>query len=307
MNVREWALIIYTILVQMAVGSFVVLGIVHFFANRKAGAEQADRLSDRALLAIGPVIVLGILASLGHLGNPINAPRAVTNIGSSWLSREIFFTMLFMALGAIFAFLQWRKRASFAIRNAIAWLAALVGIVLVYSMSRIYMLDTQPAWNTFGTPLAFYATTFLLGSLAMGSAFVANYAYVKKKEPSCATAQCQLVCDVARWIAVATVVLLGVELVVAPLQLSYLISNGSAIGIQSVSMLWSQFGTLFGLRLAVAFVGAGVFALFLSRAAQKEGQENTLGTLIYAAFALVLVSEVVGRFLFYASHIKIGL
>jgi len=37
MNVREWALIAFTILAQMSVGSFLVLGVVHFFAARKDG------------------------------------------------------------------------------------------------------------------------------------------------------------------------------------------------------------------------------------------------------------------------------
>ena len=45
MTGKEWALITFTILAQMSVGAFVVLGIVHFFAARKAGEDQADRLA----------------------------------------------------------------------------------------------------------------------------------------------------------------------------------------------------------------------------------------------------------------------
>jgi len=93
-NLREWALIIFTVFAQMSVGSFVILGILHFLAARKIKLEEADRLSDRALLAIGPVLVLGLLASFAHLGNPLNAPRAVTNLATSWLSREIFLVAL---------------------------------------------------------------------------------------------------------------------------------------------------------------------------------------------------------------------
>jgi hypothetical protein len=32
-----------------------------------------------------------------------------------------------------------------------------------------------------------------------------------------------------------------------------------------------------------------------------------MGALAYGAFGLVLVSEVVGRFLFYATHVRIGI
>ena len=79
MNTNEWALIIFTVVMQMAVGSFIILGGVHFFAARRNGIAEADKLSDRALLAIGPVVVFGLLVTFLHLGNPINAPRAIAN------------------------------------------------------------------------------------------------------------------------------------------------------------------------------------------------------------------------------------
>jgi anaerobic dimethyl sulfoxide reductase subunit C len=55
------------------------------------------------------------------------------------------------------------------------------------------------------------------------------------------------------------------------------------------------------------FLGAGVFGLFLYRTALSAGREKMIANLIYSAFALVLVAEVIGRFIFYASHVQIGL
>ena len=101
MNVREFALITFSILAQLSVGSFLVLGVVHFFALRKAGEAEADRLSDRALIAIWLTLLLGLAASLFHLGNPLNAWRAVGNLGTSWLSREIASGVVFAALGGL--------------------------------------------------------------------------------------------------------------------------------------------------------------------------------------------------------------
>ncbi len=159
MNVREWALILFTILTQMSVGAFVVLGLVHTYALRKAGPEQADQLSDRALLAIGPVLVLGLIGSFGHLGNPLNAPRAITNLGTSWLSREIFFSVAFVVVGGVFALMQWRKLSTFAVRNLVAWVAAVLGLIAVLSMSQVYMLRTVPVWNTSIVQFGFFSTT----------------------------------------------------------------------------------------------------------------------------------------------------
>jgi len=306
MNVRDWALITFTILAQMSVGAFLVLGVVRYYATRKAGVEEADRLSNRALLAIFPVLGLGLIASLFHLGNPLTAYTAVTNIGSSWLSREILFGATFAVLAAIFALMQWRKIASFAVRNVIEWITALVGLGLVYSMSNVYMLPTQPAWNTLATPVSFFTTTFLLGALAMGVAFVINYTYVQRKEPGCAEAQCTLLRDVMRWIVLASVVLLGVELVVLPIYLASL-AAGPAAAVQSAQLMVGPFIWALVLRVVLAFLGAGVFAVFLYQNALSPGQEKMLGNLAYAAFALVLVAEVLGRFLFYATHVRIGI
>jgi anaerobic dimethyl sulfoxide reductase subunit C (anchor subunit) len=305
MNVREWALITFTILAQMSVGSFIVLEFVHFFTARKAGMEEADRMSDRALLAIGPVMVLGLLASLLHLGSPLTAYRAVTNLGSSWLSREIFFGVLFAIFGGLFALMQWRKISTAAVRNVIAWIAPIVGVVFIYSMSRVYILPIQPTWNTLATPLLFFTTTLLLGALAMGAAYVANYAYVKRKEPDCADVQCGLMRDVIRWIAVASIILVGIELVVLPVYLSSLAASSDE-AILSASLFVSEYSIVFVVRLILAFIGAGIFGIFLYQNAQSPGREKVLNNLVYGAFALVLVAEVMGRFLFYATQIQIG-
>ena len=306
MNMREWALIAFTILAQMSVGSFIILGVVHFFAARKSGDVEADRLSDRALLAIGPTLLLGMAASLLHLGNPLNAYLAVSNLGSSWLSWEILSGALFAVVGGVFALMQWRKVASFTIRNLIAIVAAVIGIVLVYSMSNVYMIRTQPAWNTVLTPISFYTTTLLLGVLAMGAAFVANYAYMQMQKQSGVETQGALLRDSLRWFAIASIVLLGIELVVVPLQIAN-IAAGTTYAAQASAELYSQNGLVLGLRLALVFLGAGILGVFIYQNALSAGREKVMGILAYTAFALVLISEVLGRFLFYVTHVRIGL
>ncbi len=262
MSVREWALILFTILGQMSVGAFLVLGFVHFFAARKAGIEEADRLSDRALLAIGPVLILGLLASLFHLGNPLNAYRAVANVGTSWLSREILSGVIFVVLGGLFAIMQWRKMGSFTLRNIIAWVTALVGLVLVYSMSQVYILPTQPAWDSWATPVSFFVTTLLLGSLAMGAAFVANSAYLKKSANANLETQAEILRGSLRWIALASILLLGVELIVSPLYIANL-AIGSSVALESVRLMVGEMGVVMALRLILVFIGAGVFGIFI--------------------------------------------
>lgn len=305
MNVHDWALVTFTILVQMSVGAMWVLGVAHFFVSRKYGAEEADQFSDRALIALIPVIALGFLASLFHLGNPLNAYRAVANLGTSWLSREIFFGVIFAVLATVFAFLQWRKIGTIAFRTVVAWLAALTGLVLVYCMARVYMLPAQPAWNSWATVVSFYTSAFLLGALAMGAAFVANYAYSRRKNSAQTETRLMLTRKSLRWIALAAVILLGVEFVVLPLYLASL-ATGPAETVQTVQLTTGPYGWMLFLRLALAFVGAGVFGVFLYQNALSVGQEKVLANFAYAAFVLVLVAEVLGRLLFYITHNRIG-
>jgi anaerobic dimethyl sulfoxide reductase subunit C len=305
MDIRELALITFSILTQMAVGSFIVLGVVHFFAQRSQGLEQADRMSDLALYAIGPVLGLALVASLFHLGSPLNSYRAIVNVGTSWLSREILCAVLFFGVGAVFAGLQWKKMATPALRNLVAIVAALIGIALVYSMSQIYSMRTVPSWNSIATPISFGVTALLLGTLAMGVAFVANYNYVQRKNPGCADAQCTLLRVTSRWLAVSAAILMGIELVVIPLNGAYLASQGGA-ALTSATMMITQFGLVYALRLALVFAGAGILGIFIYQTAQTAGREARLTTLTYAAFALLFVGEVLGRFLFYSTYVRVG-
>jgi anaerobic dimethyl sulfoxide reductase subunit C (anchor subunit) len=306
MYAQEWALITFTVLTQMAAGAFLVLGVVHFYAVKKAGMEEADRLSDRALLAIVVVMVLALVASLFHLGNPINAPRAVGNLATSWLSREIFFGVIFTVLAVTFAVTQWRKIGPFSVRNVIAWITAIIGLVLIYCESRIYMIQAEPAWNTLATPISFFTTMLLLGSLAIGAALVANYAYVRKKDPTCADVQCELMRRALQLIALSSIILVGIDLIVVPVYIAYL-ATGSAAALSTAKLIIGPLSAVFVIRLILAFVGACIFGVFLFQNASSAGREKIMGYLAYSAFGLVLAAEVLGRYLFYATRVRIGI
>ena len=90
--------------------------------------------------------------------------------------------------------------------------------------------------------------------MAMGAAFVANYTYLQRKQPGCADAQCALMRAALRWIAVAAVLLVGVELVVLPIYLAT-VAVGSTAGLASVQLMIGAYGWALVLRVILAFVG----------------------------------------------------
>ena len=61
MNVHELPMIVFTILAQMSVGAFVVLGAIQVTARvrGRVSGEQLDRLTDPALYAVGVTLVFG--------------------------------------------------------------------------------------------------------------------------------------------------------------------------------------------------------------------------------------------------------
>ena len=307
MDLRELALVLFTVIMQMAVGAFCVLGGVHFFAARRNGLDEADKLSDRALVAIGPLAVFALAVTFLHLGNPVNAPRAISNLGTSWLSREITLALLFSVGGAVFAFLQWRKLSTPALRNALALVVAAVGLVLVYAMSSVYVLPSVPAWDSVNTPISFFVTTFLLGALAMGAAFVANFWYVKRKGMDPKNVQYSMLATSLKYIALLAIVLMGIQFVVIPLYFASLAAANNSAATASVNIVFGEHGVVFALRLVLLFLGAGLLSAFVYQMADSESKLRVVGNMAYLAFALVLVSEILGRFLFYESMVRIGL
>jgi hypothetical protein len=110
--------------------------------------------------------------------------------------------------------------------------------------------------------------------------------------------------DSLRGIAATSIVLLGVELVVSTYHVAYLALSGPA-GLSSVELMVGPYGQMLAFRMVLAFVGAGFFGLYLYRSA-GSGERKAPGYLAYGAFAVVLVAELLGRFLFYVTHVRVG-
>jgi len=299
MDIREWALLVFTILGQISTGSLFVLLVVRTYAVRKAGVDQANRLTDVPLLFVVPIMLLALMASLLHLGSPLNIVRAVPNLGSSWLSREIILAVVYVILAGAYTLMQWRKISTESIRTALGWAAALVGLFQTYAMALVYMIRTQPAWNTMATPITFMTTSLLLGSMLIGVVLV-TLSSGKDEE------QVRLLSASLRGIAVAAFVMVGVQFVTLPLYAMYLSTQGEA-ALRSLSMMSGPLSGILLLRLVFVFLGAGVLAVYMYQTTSTAGKEKVLVSVVYSAFILALAGEVLGRYIFYVSQVRIGL
>lgn len=301
MDTREWALLIFTILAQLSVGMLLVSLVVRAEAVKKVGVEQAAKLLEIPLYTVVPAIGLALIASLFHLGKVANVIGAVPNLATSWMSREVVFAVVFAVMAVIYTFMYWRKSGSEQARAAIGWITAVIGLVLIYSMAMTYMMPAQPAFNTLATPVIFFSAMLLLGAMGFAAALMFAYGKAEKKDEALQA----VVGTSLQGIAMTAIVLLGVEFLVMPIYMAYLSTQGPA-ALMSLGMMVGEFGTVLALRLLLVFVGAGIMAAYLYQKAAGKIAGGSLASYVYGAFLLVLISEVMGRFLFYATQYRIG-
>ncbi len=307
MLLHDWALIIFTTLGQLSVGAFTILGITTFIVAQQKGTEAAEAVANRALWLIGGSLVLGFVASFFHLGKPLKAYRAILGLPTSWLSWEIVVGIIFAALGFLFTILQWKQVGNSMSRRILGAVTALVGLFLVYTMYRVYALPAQLSWNHWTTLGQFYATTLLLGTVALAANYMLAYQWTVKQEPEVtandagsAGVDSQLVVQVIRGLAFGAILALGIEFIIVVLNVIHV------EGVSSSAMFTGSTLALLIVRLILAFIGAGVLGLFIVQLA-KGGQVKKLATSTYLAAILVLIAEVIGRYLFYSTQVLAGL
>lgn len=320
----EWSLIIFNILGDLSVGAFIALGIAHFYASRKAGLRQADLLSTRALLVLGPLLVLGMLAVFAHVGNPERVFNMLRNLDTSWLAREVAVYGVFLVLGGIFAVLQaisllpqaQQERLPQGFRNIlprlriiIAWVAAIFGLLFVASAAMIYydprLASRQTGWAHIYTPILFFVDTGLLGSLALGVGFVGNYLWMrgrKTADQETLAIQESLLRDCIKGIGFAAIALVGVLFVIIPIYLVYLGAERGPLNDAILLLLHTDYSLLWFLRLFLAFTGAGILSVFMWYLASRSEAQRLLYLLVIGAFVSVMAAEVIARYLFYARN-----
>jgi DMSO reductase anchor subunit len=159
MNNYETSLILFTVLSQFSIGMVAVCA-----ARQMAGPDpQSEKVGTQWLVAGGALLV-GLIAAVMHLGHPGGMVRTLSNLGSSWLSREALSVGLFLVLLAVVTVMRGK-----AGRGLIVF-TAFVGLLAIYSMGMTYAPPSFPAVNNV-LPFVFYLTTATLLGSSVGGLF----------------------------------------------------------------------------------------------------------------------------------------
>lgn len=112
----EWTLVAFTLIAQALVGITL--------------AAAAGRLRVHPLAVLLPGLA-AITVSTMHLGQPLRAWRAITNVRSSWLSREIVSWSAFLALTA--------ATLLFDLGPGMLWASAATGLACLVAVDQVYI------------------------------------------------------------------------------------------------------------------------------------------------------------------------
>jgi anaerobic dimethyl sulfoxide reductase subunit C (anchor subunit) len=281
---EEWPLMLFTLLTQLAVGSYIFFVAIRS-CHKKIDKQVCLKMTSLGMTIVGPVMLVALILSVFHLGTPTGAYRALLNLDSSWLSREILFAGLFFVLWIVGFALE--KKGSW--NQALGWINSIVGIVAIFSMASIYAASIMPAWSNVNTYLAFFGTTIVFGATSTALLILINK---EKKTPG--------VIAVLKVTGVIGVLAIALQLVYLPIYSSALSAGGSA-AMESATLVSGSYVITTILRWILSIAGVGVFVYALFRNA-KPSYTNFM----YAAIALVLVGEFIGRYLFYATGVPIN-
>lgn len=286
MNPHDWSLILYTTFLQAAVGVFIVGRLLVF-----RSAEQAVRT--RYLWTVGILGVMAVLASFTHMGSPLLAYLSMSNMGVSWLSREIFGTVLFGAAWLVSLLLEQKRWGTKVARDGWHALAGVVGLFTVYAMSMAYRTTVVPSWTHYTTTLSFFTTAGLIGAVGV---MAGELLRGRKDQPIIGLTA----------LSAGALVLMGLQTVTIAAHLVYLGAAGPQAQ-ATAALLAGPWQPLVWLRVALLVIGGGVLTAWTWGGWLMKKGPAALLPIGGTAAGLACLAELLGRVLFFATRVKIGL
>ena len=232
---------------------------------------------------------------------------AMRNIRTSWLSREIFFNVLFFLLSFLLLVLILFIDGRYRLKVALGWIAIAVGFATVYCMARIYLLPTQISWNSPATILSYYGSTFLLGTPSLIVILLMDIRYSEARDPGGTSLRVQVVTKAVIGLTVATILATIWIFVLDLVRISSLVKMEHDVAKTSLELLLELYQPILVLRFGLLILGAGWLVINICHIFRRKQDIKGMIGPAYLACLLIIVAEILERFLFYATHVRIGI
>jgi anaerobic dimethyl sulfoxide reductase subunit C (anchor subunit) len=307
MNLREWALPVYTILMQLAIGALFSLWVIRMLNSSKYGKEKMDQITTMPVLIIFSTMILAMIGSHFHLSRPYLSFLAMRNFRYSWLSREITFTLLvFINTSLLLLLLRYRK-GYHRLKLGLGWGAILAGLATVYCMASIYLLPTQIAWNSFVTILSYYGVMLLLGTTSLMVILLMDLRFSAGEAPQELEIRAQIIKKSFVWLTVVATLAAILVIFLGIYQIELLRNIDLASAQASLNLILDLYQPLLIMRVGLTVIGVAWLVAVVSYFIRTQKSFMQLLGPVYIACIAVLIGEILERFLFYATHVRIGI
>jgi anaerobic dimethyl sulfoxide reductase subunit C (anchor subunit) len=284
-----------------------VLWVIRAVLTPRYGAETVERLTRNPVAIVLITVVAGMLGSFFHLSRPYVAFFAILNLKSSWLSREILFTVLMFGSLALLWLLQAHIDGRYRLKAIMGWVALFFGVGTIYCMSHLYTLPVQASWNVPFTTLSFYNTAALLGTAAALTILTVDMQYNQIIAPDQFANRPQIIRQLLPGVTAAILVEVAAVIVSYFSLMHTLSTNPSVTAHASLDLYLELYHPLLIFRLAVMVAGALWMLVSVLSTLRNKISIFKFSSHAYFTCLLLLIGEILGRFLFYATHIRIGL
>ena len=263
----------------------IVIGILLLCSN--IDSEKKRKLDFFLIIPLSTVIV-GLVTSATHLGNPANALYIFRGVGRSPLSTEVFFAVVFLLFGGIYWLWTFKRKQNRSIKTIWLCLLILASVVFIITIARAYSVHTIISWDNLYVPVGVIANALAGGALLAALTLnLAGHTEIRDK---------------------TGITILSVSFVGAVL--SAVITMLQAIDISHIETAVAQ-----GKELAIWFYGAlSVFCIFTVITftmiiVEMLGvrQKTSLTIRLSISCALLFLGIFTLRLAFYAVHLTVGL
>lgn len=277
---HEWPLLIFTVCLQAAIGGMFMLAIFYKKIH-ELGEEKALKVMKAPLIVIIALSIIGLAASFTHLGTPGNAINTIRNLGSSWQSREILVTGLFIGAACLtlgLALVQKKVNVWLVI------ISTLIGLIDIYCMGAIYANTLVSGWNSINTYTSFFGTVIVLGPVLVATIIIP----MLREEESKALAG-----SLAKYACVISILGVAVQLIGIAL-FSTTMHEVNMISGNNVLLSLDGYSGAVGLRWIIEVIGIGV----LGYMTMSKGRKISF-SVAYIALAALFLAEGMSRYVFY--------
>lgn len=285
----EVTLVLFTTLAPSGIIACLILGAA--LLSPRIDGKHREALNK--FLAI-PVLValVGLVASATHLGNPSNALYVLAGVGRSPLSNEVLSGGVFFGLVGSYWFYSFTQTRRPALERAWVALYMLAGLVFLCGIALAYKVDTIITWDTPLVPLNLLLNALVGGPLLALCALAA------------AKASCGRHDSTAAELRAARILLVVSALALAANTGGYLAQNAVASPMNNAIVTFEQ---LVPAHLAgiAAFAALCAIGIAIDVPVLRRGQTPAI-LQASAATVMALAGIFVMRFMFYMSHMTVG-